>query len=352
MATLAEILKKVRPVVKQVAEATKPTVISDEERARILKESQGGLAGILSRGATVGEQVVEATKPNIPTDVERQEVLGAAGEDLRQGFFGRAGAAVRDVTNIGVEKTSKGLIGLFGGLAPSFKQIGKSIAGIQTGREQEDITRNQVVLADNLLREIRNPNLTDARKLTLKKLFDDINPDIISNNPELKQTAREVFGAAITTGTTAAGISGLFKGAAVLAVKKAGVGAGIKAGIPQALAKTAINVGLKGTVQGGLFGLGSGLQKGKVGKELTAPVVLGALTGTAVSLAGEMLRAAKDMLKHRPANVMQRAFNVPKKFLRKDVFNNRKTLTARMVEQGYKGTPSSHNSNSIASRST
>ena len=93
----------------------------------------------------------------------------------------------------------------------------QNLLGITPGKGantlQEEVTQRNIELSNSLIKQLRNPKISRDRKLLTVRQFSKINPDIISQVPELQETALQTLGkggeTAMTTGLLLSGIGNL-----------------------------------------------------------------------------------------------------------------------------------------------
>ena len=149
---------------------------------------------------------------------------------------------------------SKFATSVVGEAFPSLQEAGREIAGMMSQEEQTAIQKNQEFLGNQVLERIKDPKISDESKRRLIEAYSEINPDIISQNPELNRTVEQKFGSALRTAATPATF--LAGGAISKAFGVAGA-SGFLSGGWQGF-KAGATTGAFGS---GLTGLGIGMQK-------------------------------------------------------------------------------------------
>ena len=89
-------------------------------------------------------------------------------------------------------------------IAPLGETIGRT-AGIKYAQKlQKPLEENQKVLFENVMKKLKDPNISKERKQFYVDKLKEINPDLVSQIPELKETmeksTRQVAGEAAITG--------------------------------------------------------------------------------------------------------------------------------------------------------
>lgn len=261
--------------------------------------------------------VPPAIPPVTPTPLEKYQDISIRAADIMAG---------------GVQK-------LGGMMFPLLKSLGDTLGLSGAKKMEEESMIRYREMGDTLMERLQSPDLSEDRKQKLVQIYMEAAPKILQSNPSFSKGLKEILGEAIVTGTSAVSLMGAYQATANTLISKFGLEEGLKRGIPTALAKAGIKAGITGTIPGMQYGLGAGLAASKTGKEIKSSVIWGGLIGTGVALTGETVRAFREgVLTHRPANVIQRSFDVPKKWLEKDVFYNQETIAQKMINEGYRGT--------------
>jgi len=208
-----------------------------------------------------------------------------------------------------------------GAVFPSFKEAGREIAGILTAKEQEEISINQAALGDALLKRIKNPRISDERKQELVRRFQEIQPDIVSGNPELQRTVLQKFGSALVTAATPA----------VVALGGAPATVGFGKGL-------LLQFG-KGVLIGEAQGLGTQLSKGErsITKAAAQAIPQALITGTFFAAGFSIARGFRALTQKAPEALMKRALKQAPADLRKEVNNLAPNLRKQLIERGVKG---------------
>lgn len=338
-------------ILESIANAKKRGATPDQIVAEIMRQNPDKAVSFQTaqqRGASTTQILQEIEKQNVSTGAVIPQApqaregglipqARAAQEPLpeRQGFLkrfsrksGKAGLAV-----------GKGIGKLGGFLFPTLSDLGSAIALPEAGEKQAESTQRYLELGDRVTNSLRTSKAPREEKERIIQLYRSSAPEVLQSNPIFNKSAPEIIGRGMQTGVSAAGFLGGFQALGAKAIAKFG----LKTGGKQALARIAA----QGTIPGAAFGFAQGVQKinpnniisKDTGKILTKDAAIGALIGTVIAGAGETFRAVrKGMLATRPSRSVQKAFGVQKKWIRKDILNNRDTIGKRMLDHGYKGT--------------
>lgn len=206
--------------------------------------------------------------------------------------------------------------------APIVKTAAMTLGGVDYAQKlQKPVEEQQTVLFKNVMQQLQDDNISDERKQLLVEKLNAINPDIVSQVPELKEilakTNLQILGEAGATFLNIAtpGATRALKGAAI--TKKVLAGADI----------------------GAAYGLAGGLEAGQTkDKELLKSAAIGGAVGGTISFVGAVISKARTALKGAAGKQMIKATQPAKTYLVDDFFYGNENVGDKMLKDGYKGT--------------
>lgn len=202
-------------------------------------------------------------------------------------------------------------------VAPLGRVLGESVAVKEAAKAQEklDAQKNKY---SNLLVQAIGKQTDPTKKAKLVAQLQRLNAPtetIQEQTPGFNTTNRQVAGAGLITGLNALG-------GGRLAGTTGSIGARLTSG----------------TVQGGLYGAGAGLEQNQKGGSLLGSTAFGAGAGLLLSGVGEALGAGRRALERRPAITAERAVGVPKQALQPgEFYPESEKIGTKILSQNYKG---------------
>jgi len=206
--------------------------------------------------------------------------------------------------------------------APIVKTAAMTLGGVNYAQKlQKPVEERQTFLFNKVMEQLQDDSISDERKQLLVEKLNAINPDIVSQVPELKEilakTNLQILGEAGATFLNIAtpGATKAVKGASI--AKKVLVGADI----------------------GAAYGLAGGLEAGQTeDKELVKSAAIGGAIGGAISFVGAVISKARTSLKGAAGKQMIKATQPAKTYLVDDFFYGNENVGDKMLKDGYKGT--------------
>lgn len=263
--------------------------------------------------ANITQQQLQQIIANKPVGVSEDELI----KELQ-----RRGNTIEGITKekqSGIRKVGEFVASA---TAPIVKTAAMTFGGVDYAQKlQKPVEEQQTVLFKNVMQQLQDDNISDERKQLLVEKLNAINPDIVSQVPELKEilakTNLQILGEAGATFLNIAtpGATRALKGAAI--TKKVLAGADI----------------------GAAYGLAGGLEAGQTkDKELLKSAAIGGAVGGTISFVGAVISKARTALKGAAGKQMIKATQPAKTYLVDDFFYGNENVGDKMLKDGYKGT--------------
>lgn len=194
--------------------------------------------------------------------------------ERKGGFFNIVKETARQMFSPTSETQQKVIKPVAEFIAPIGKSVGTTLAAPKIKKQQAEVLSRGVELQQNILKQLRDPNITKQQKEKLLTISFQNDPEIISKVPELQKTTKQVLGEGaltfLNTATLLSGVSGL-RATGQISSKLVGAKQAISTfGKGKEATKTAKIAGdifrtLRTGTEGAAFGAAIALEEGKKG---------------------------------------------------------------------------------------
>jgi len=216
-------------------------------------------------------------------------------------------------------------------VAPIGETVGEAIAAPFVGKQLTKANEGLISSANDLLKRASTTDDPDKREKFLnlaKSNFEQAGVNYDDVLPSINKSKSQILGEGLVTSLSA------LSGGQLSGAGKLGAVGGKLAGLMQGTGKARLATG---ATQGGLFGLGGGLEAGKTKGELIAPVATGAAIGLAFAGLGEAARKMKGFLRRRSEIGAQRSLKIPKGEIRERIRFKQERIGREIINGKYKG---------------
>lgn len=175
--------------------------------------------------------------------------------------------------------------------------LGGAMATFSGKKLQEESTKTYQELGDAVLKQLKNPLVSDENKKRIVEMYSKSNPEILSEevNPALAKTAKQIYGEGLGVFMDIASFGKYGKGLNVSKAKTAG----------EAFKIGAKKFGLEGAVLGTGFGVAGAMQEDKNLADITKAGITGGITGGIISGVIGGLSARKQYLLPEKAEALK-----------------------------------------------